>query len=255
MNEKKTEFLKRIFLKCELPDCVDKMKEVINYYKSLKEEENTEFIEKLKEEIFEMISNGMIGEKIKDEIGKKGKEHLIKSLIRKLVIKETEPLLNLILLQFKDDDLIECSIEVLQETDLEDVSNAVMRFLERKKHLLIPYLEEFFNSKDSNLIMKGIKIAGLIRTKDVKERLEEFLKSSNLLIQRESLLTLFSINDQEALEIVERNFFHLMGKEQIEALKFIGERDRDFIRRLKSMEELKLNKELFSMIEKYDSDY
>jgi hypothetical protein len=89
MNEKKTEFLKRIFLKCELSDCVDKMKEVINYYKSLKEEENTEFIEKLKEEIYEMISNGMIGEKIKDEIGKKGKEHLIKSLIRKLVIKES----------------------------------------------------------------------------------------------------------------------------------------------------------------------
>lgn len=252
MNE--TKFLRRIFSKCELPECIDRIKEILKYDRTLEDSENTKIIEKLKEEIFEMISDDTLKDKIEKECAKKGKENVIKSLLNKLTIKEAETLTYLILLQFSDDDLIRNAISLLQETDLEDVSDAVLRFLEKKKNVILPFIEDFFESKDSNIIMKGIKIAGKIKTKDMKEKLEVFLRSPNLLIQRESLLTLIELNDEDSLEIIKRNFFHLMGKEQLEALKFIKyKNDRDFIKKLKGMEELKLNKELYSMIEDYDS--
>lgn len=249
-----TEFLRRIFLKCELPQCIDKIKEIINYDKNLEKEENIKLIEKLKEELFEMTSDGTLKDKIEKEIAKKGKNSVIKSLLEKLVIKEAEPLTYIILLEFSDEDLIKNAIEILEETDLENVSNAVLKFLEKKKNVILPFIEEFFDSKDSNLIMKGIKIAAKIKTEGMKKRLEEFLKSSNMLIQREALLALIEIDDEDSLEILKRNFLNLMGKEQLEALRFINEKkDKDFIRKLKGMDELRLNKELYSMIEKYDS--
>ncbi len=249
-----TEFLRRIFLKCELPQCIDRIKEIINYDKNLEKGENTRLIEKLKEELFEMTSDGTLQDKIEKEIAKRGKSNVIKSLLEKLVIIEAEPLTYIILLQFSDEDLIRNAIEILEETDLENVSNAVLKFLEKKKNVILPFIEEFFESKDSNLIMKGIKIAAKIKTEGMKKMLEEFLKSSNMLIQREALLALIDINDEDSLEILKRNFFNLMGKEQLEALRFINEKkDKDFIRKLKGMDELRLNKELYSMIEKYDS--
>jgi len=249
-----TKFLRRIFSKCELPECIDKIKEIINYDHSLEKGQNTELVDKLKEELFEMISDETLKEKIEKECSKKSKTELIKSLLEKLVVKEAESLTYIILLQFTDEDLISNAIELLEETDLEDISDAVLKFLEKKKNMILPFIEDFFNSKDSNLIMKGIKIAGKIKTESMKEKLEEFLRSSNLLIQREALLTLIEINDDESLDILKRNFFNLMGKEQLEALRFIyGKNDKEFIKKLKCMEELKLNKELYSMIEKYDS--
>ncbi len=252
----RTEFLRMVFKKYELPECIDKIKEIISYYKSFESEKDELFISKLKEEIYEMITDGTLDSKIEIEVKKYGKENLIKSILKKLVIKEAEPLTHLILLQFSDDDLIKNAIEILKETDLENESEAVLRFLEMKKKLMSPYIQDFFDTKDTNLIMKGIKIAGMINTNEMKGKLEEFLRSHNLLIQREALLTLIKINDDDALDIVKRNFFHLMGKEQIEALRFINEKkDREFIRKLKEMEEMKLNKELYSLIEKYDSGY
>lgn len=250
----KTEFLRRIFLKYDLPECIERIKEIINYEKSLENKENIEFIEKLKEELFEMISDYTLKEKIEKECLKKGKDNVIKSLLKKLLIKDAESLTYIILLQFPDEDLIQNAIEILEETDLEDISEAVLRFIEKKKNVILPFIGYFFESKDSNLIMKGIKIAGKIRTKDMKKKLEGFLSSPNLLIQREALLSIIEINDEDSLDIIKRNFLQLMGKEQLEALRFINEkRDKDFIKKLKSMEELKLNKELYSMIEKYDS--
>ena len=219
------------------------------------------FFERLKEkdevyrEVFDKIPDFAHVEFLKtlvdksiEENGEKGTVETVASYLKYPQIKEiVYRMLNIM----DRDTVIKGLIKLYEDTDDNILSERIFQYLLDNASSVIPYIDEFLNSRDMVLVVKALRILKRGKPEECVPKIGELLEHTNPVIQKEALRVLIEIGRDECVEMIKSRFFNLMGEEQIEALNFLKDMGEiEFIKQVSEMPGLQMNTELFNAVNK-----
>ncbi len=197
----------------------------------------------------ELDDRDLLDEKLKEFIERHGEEKTIRLIASFLKYPEIRKVLEVLLNTLDRDRVIDVLIDFYIDTDDNLLSEQIYQYLLAHANDVIPHIDRFIKSKDMVLIVKGLRLLKKGKPDLCIPRIGELLKHPNPVIQKEALRVLMEIEDKWCVEIIKERFFYLTGEEQIEALRFLGDKGEiEFIKEISKMPGLSMNEELFNLV-------